>query len=352
MAFHLEHTDSRDIALIWNTIVKLRRHMLRAEPVGCISIIGSEHRDVGFVNDSVPENTDILLILAESEGDPEPDPAEYVSVRSSSDKDVPTVFWVRTAFDIHKLTPDEKRFKALDVGSGIEFELVNYLSYALLPYFSKKQRRCYVISHFAQTLDGRIASSTGDSRWIGNQENLIHAHRMRALCDGILIGANTSRVDRPSLTVRHVEGDDPTRIVIGKTNDCDGMLSAAGSRLIQLTPELLQELVDADDSLNVTKQADSLSCKSVLDFLYRQQIHSIYIEGGSRTTSSFIEQGAIDQLQIHFAPLIIGSGKTGFQFSGIEEIKHALTFGQSRYFQVGGQMMFVGEPHTASNGVQ
>ncbi len=69
--------------------------------------------------------------------------------------------------------------------------LSTYLPYALLPYFSKKYSKCYAITHFAQTLDGRIASFSGDSKWIGNDENLVHAHKMRALCDAILIGAKT-----------------------------------------------------------------------------------------------------------------------------------------------------------------
>ncbi|MEO1451963.1 MAG: dihydrofolate reductase family protein, partial [Bacteroidota bacterium] len=62
--------------------------------------------------------------------------------------------------------------------------ITHYLPYALLALQAKKQQRAISIGHFAQTLDGKIATETGESRWIGNPENLTHAHRMRALCDG------------------------------------------------------------------------------------------------------------------------------------------------------------------------
>src|SRR5260221_7566500 len=90
-----------------------------------------------------------------------------------------------------------------------------YLPYCLALLEAKRRKRAIAISHFAQTLDGRIATCGGDSRWIGCPENLMHAHRMRALCDAVLIGAGTLRRDRPRLNVRHVTGTDPTRVVIG-----------------------------------------------------------------------------------------------------------------------------------------
>ena len=94
-----------------------------------------------------------------------------------------------------------------------------YLPYCLAPVHARRTGRAFTVSHFAQSLDGRIATSGGDARWIGCDANRVHAHRMRALCDGILIGAQTLRTDRPALTVRHAEGADPIRIVVGDADD-------------------------------------------------------------------------------------------------------------------------------------
>ena len=100
-----------------------------------------------------------------------------------------------------------------------EFDLLNdYIPFVLNYFKAIKSEKSYVVSHFAQSLDGKIATSTGHSKWIGNQENLVHAHRMRALCDGILVGANTYLRDNPRLTVRNVEGDDPVKIILGNSS--------------------------------------------------------------------------------------------------------------------------------------
>ena len=79
--------------------------------------------------------------------------------------------------------------------------------------------RAFAVSHFAQSLDGRIATLAGDSKRIGSPSNLVHAHRMRALSDGVLIGSRTLRRDRPRLTVRHVAGAQPARIVLASSDE-------------------------------------------------------------------------------------------------------------------------------------
>ena len=72
----------------------------------------------------------------------------------------------------------------------------------------------HVLVHMAITLDGKISTECGHSKWIGNNENLIHAHRLRAIVDGILVGANTVKLDKPKLNVRHVKGDNPIRLIL------------------------------------------------------------------------------------------------------------------------------------------
>ena len=205
--------------------------------------------------------------------------------------------------------------------------LLQYLPYALLPIHAEKSEKIFVISHFAQTLDGRIASSTGDSRWIGNQENLIHAHRMRALCDAVLVGAKTNKIDKPKLNVRHVNGEDPIKVVVGNG---------------QQTSENHEKLfIDTSDFEVVNDKEKNVS--QILRLLHDKDVRSVYLEGGSATSSAFLRQGKIDQVQIHFSSKILGSGKHGYNFNGINEIGDSVQFNNPRFIPVGNEIMFLGE---------
>src|SRR5579863_6643298 len=73
---------------------------------------------------------------------------------------------------------------------------------------------CYVLGRIAQSLDGRIATTSGASRWISGQADIVHTHRLRALFDAVVIGAGTVRADDPQLTTREVEGSSPVRVVL------------------------------------------------------------------------------------------------------------------------------------------
>ncbi|HKW55660.1 MAG TPA: RibD family protein, partial [Stellaceae bacterium] len=86
--------------------------------------------------------------------------------------------------------------------------------------FAASRGRPYAVAHLGQSLDGRIATAAGASRWVTGEEDLLHTHRMRALADAILVGAGTVRHDDPQLTVRRCAGDHPVRVVI----DCERRL--------------------------------------------------------------------------------------------------------------------------------
>ena len=207
--------------------------------------------------------------------------------------------------------------------------LKRYLPYALLPHFAQKHDEVFVISHLAQTLDGKIASVSGDSRWIGNEENLVHAHRMRALCDAVMVGATTHKIDKPRLNVRHVEGQDPLKVVVGS-----GMEAS-------IARENGKVFIDTSDFEQVNGHQKDVT--QILKALKERGVTSVYLEGGAATTSSFLKQGEIDQLQIHFSCKILGSGKQGYNFDGIESIGECIQFKNPRFVPVGNEMMFLGE---------
>ncbi|HEV7806301.1 MAG TPA: RibD family protein [Solirubrobacteraceae bacterium] len=216
-----------------------------------------------------------------------------------------------------------------------------YLPYCLAPVHARRLGRAFSVSHFAQSLDGRIATRVGDARWIGCEENRLHAHRMRALCDGILIGAHTLRIDRPALTVRHAEGEDPVRIVVGDADDITCLEQAGPGAIVLIGDD--RGPSSAQVVRVVLPRIDGrISTSAILEALYRAGILSVYIEGGATTTSTFLAEGNIDVLQLHISPLIIGPGVNSFTRPSIQSVQDSVRFEPHVYRSIGDGMMFVG----------
>ncbi|WKN31916.1 RibD family protein [Porifericola rhodea] len=224
-----------------------------------------------------------------------------------------------------------------------------YLPYCFLSLHARQMGRAVGVTHFAQSLDGKIATQSGDSKWIGNQENLIHAHRMRALCDSILIGANTLNYDHPALTVRLVEGRNPQRIVICSSDaDYSSLKKHCKDHVLIVgtckDPQIPQtEYVAFQANAN-----DRIDCQELMKFLYQRGIHSVYIEGGATTTSAFIEEQATDIVQLHISPMIFGSGISSFKLPEIGQVDQAVHFDHFTFYPMGNTYMFVGTMNTQS----
>jgi diaminohydroxyphosphoribosylaminopyrimidine deaminase/5-amino-6-(5-phosphoribosylamino)uracil reductase len=175
---------------------------------------------------------------------------------------------------------------------------------------------CYVLGRLAQSLDGRIATTSGASHWISGQEDVVHTHRLRALFDAVVVGAGTVRADDPQLTTREVEGASPVRVVL----DTDRRLHA-DYRVFREAPEtLLLCAVDApgDDHmgeasvLRLPRAREGLDIGAVIAALAGRGLRRIFVEGGGITVSRFLAAGALDRLHVTIAPLLIGSGIPAF----------------------------------------
>lgn len=228
-----------------------------------------------------------------------------------------------------------------DYFSDEDIKLIElYLPYALLPFYARKNSKCYSISHFAQTLDGRIASASGDSKWIGNDQNLIHAHRMRALSDAILIGSKTLEADSPRLNVRLVKGTNPIKVIVGGDK-----LSIEEYTTVDHTTILFcnSDLHDEHIYEQVVLEKNMVyNTGQILKALIERGINSVYIEGGAFTTSTFLKQNAIDQVQLHIAPKILGSGTISFGFDGILDMDKVIKFSNPKFIPIGEEIMFMG----------
>jgi diaminohydroxyphosphoribosylaminopyrimidine deaminase / 5-amino-6-(5-phosphoribosylamino)uracil reductase len=175
---------------------------------------------------------------------------------------------------------------------------------------------CYVLGRIAQSLDGRIATATGNSHWISGREDIVHTHRLRALFDAIVIGAGTVRADNPQLTTREAEGPSPVRIVL----DTDRRLDAR-YRVFHEGPQTLlfcapdapgEDRVGKAPVLRLRRAGRGLAIAAVLAALAQRGLRRVLVEGGGITVSRFLAAGALDRLHVTIAPMLIGSGIPAF----------------------------------------
>ncbi|MBK9083258.1 MAG: RibD family protein [Rhizobiales bacterium] len=171
----------------------------------------------------------------------------------------------------------------------------------------------YVLAQLGQTLDGRIATISGESRWINGACALDHLHGLRAAADAVVVGVGTVIADDPQLTVRRVAGRSPARVVI----DPNGR-AAASARCFHC-PEAPTFIVGPADRptpagvgrIAVETADGALSPRAIVAALAAHGLKRLLIEGGSRTISAFMDEGMVDRLHVLVAPTIIGSGRSG-----------------------------------------
>lgn len=192
---------------------------------------------------------------------------------------------------------------------------------------SAPRDRPFVVAQLGQSLDGRIAIESGESRWINAQSALTHVHRVRAAVDAVVVGVGTVAADDPMLNVRHVPGRNPARVVI----DPNGRLPQA-ARCLLGEDGCRRVIVRAGDGplpkgveeLRIESNAGRLCPNAIVDGLFRLGLRSMLIEGGAHTVSAFLAAGALDRLHVLVAPVILGSGKPGLLLPPIARLADAL----------------------------
>lgn len=186
--------------------------------------------------------------------------------------------------------------------------------------------RPFVIAQLGQSLDGRIATPTGESRWINRGAALDHLHRLRAHVDAVIVGVGTVVEDDPQLTVRRVRGRDPARVIIdpdGRMPERSRCLDRNGARRIVVMTTGRAGAGGAE-TLTLPRDAALIRPHSIVSSLFDLGLRKILVEGGAKTISAFMNAGAVDRLHVLVAPVILGSGTPGLSLAPIAGLDEAL----------------------------
>ena len=214
----------------------------------------------------------------------------------------------------------------------------------------------WVTIKYAQTLDGRIATRSGESQWISSDASLVYAHELRAQHDAILVGVGTVLHDNPRLTVRLTEGPDPlcvvadsalrtpldaalltrpTNTLIAVTHAADperrALLEARGVRIVEIPPE----------------PGGRVDLQALLGALVEHGVRSVLVEGGAEMITSLLRHRLVHRLVVCVAPKVLGAGVEAVGDLGIERLGEALTFRDGRFRLYGCDIMFEGDLENA-----
>jgi riboflavin-specific deaminase-like protein len=235
-----------------------------------------------------------------------------------------------------------KGWRSLLVASDARSELLNLY----LPICSATSSRPMTVGHLGQSLDGFIATHSGDSQFVTGDDNIVHLHRMRALTDAVVVGAGTVATDDPQLTVRHVPGSNPLRVVFDPgrrltdsyrvfTDDSGPTLYVCSRTLVESGETRLGTAsvvgVDCDDA--------SGGVAEMLRLLQSRGCWRVFVEGGGVTVSAFLQANLLDRLQIAIAPVIIGDGRPAIRLAPHTRLSDCRR-PSYRVFRMGGDVLF------------
>ncbi|MCD6250149.1 MAG: bifunctional diaminohydroxyphosphoribosylaminopyrimidine deaminase/5-amino-6-(5-phosphoribosylamino)uracil reductase RibD [candidate division Zixibacteria bacterium] len=216
--------------------------------------------------------------------------------------------------------------------------------------------RPFVTLKMAQSLDGRIATVTGDSQWISGPPALKVVHQLRAGNDAILIGRGTLKADNPALTVRNVKGKNPYRIVVTESGRLPGSCQFLDNNddqrsIVAISAEGVKRLAKRTRGKNLTYwtiKSSPTGGLDLADLLVRAGefgLCSVLIEGGSGLATSFLKAQLVDKVVMVVAPIIIGRGTDTIGDLGIRKLSRNVGLDDVDIQQVGRDIVVRGYPN-------
>jgi len=214
----------------------------------------------------------------------------------------------------------------------------------------------FVIAKFAMSLDGKIATASGDSRWISGEAARSYVHELRRNVDAIIVGVNTVLADDPQLTARsdsgEVSGCQPLRIIAdaqGRTPASARVFSTTGHTLLavaeDIKPAKARRLEQAGAELiRLPNEEGLVDLKALFKLLGQRQVTSVLAEGGGQLVGSLFDQGLVDKVVVFIAPIIIGgaNARAAVAGQGVDKVSQALRLKQVRIEMLDQDIMVIG----------
>jgi len=235
----------------------------------------------------------------------------------------------------------------IEVETGILEEEGKALNRAYFKYYEKKSP--FITLKWAQSLDGKIATSEGDSKWISSQRALRFAHKLRAIHQAVVVGIGTVLKDDPQLTVRLVRGRNPLRVILDSH-----LRIPLDSKVLNVreAPLLIATTQKADPGkmallqqkgIEVLKLGkERVDLRELLNVLYERKIQSVLVEGGREVLTSFLREGLCDRLTVVISPKLIGEGLSPLGDLGIKKIEEAFLLKNASLKRIGSDWIFEG----------
>jgi diaminohydroxyphosphoribosylaminopyrimidine deaminase / 5-amino-6-(5-phosphoribosylamino)uracil reductase len=243
------------------------------------------------------------------------------------------------------------RRAGLDVEVGILEKECQRLNEAFCKYILKKEP--FVILKVAATLDGKLATRNGDSKWISGEASRRFVHKLRDQVDGVLVGIGTILKDDPQLTARIKGGKNPYRIVLDsrlKIPEEAKVIGTSPSKAIIATTEFApKDKIEKLEKRGVRvlildSQEGKINLKSCLFKLGEIGMTSLLVEGGSQINGSFLDEGLIDKLLLFLSPKLIGDHQALGIFGGrgVSSLEEAVALKEMKTRRVGEDILLEG----------
>lgn len=242
----------------------------------------------------------------------------------------------------------ELKFRGLKTKIGILEREAKKLNEIFIHY--TKTKRPFVILKIAMSADGKIATSTGDSKYITSKEARAYVHQLRSEVDAVMVGLHTVLRDNPELTPRLFKGKDPLKIVVDShlkiPRNCNLMKDP--SKLIIATTnkapksEMKRLQQKGVNVIIVKSKKGMVDINDLIKQLGKHEITSVMIEGGSQLNSSAIKEGVVNKVLMFTAPKIIGNGIGAIGNLGIKKIKKAIDLKNPVCRKIGRDVMIEG----------
>lgn len=224
----------------------------------------------------------------------------------------------------------ELKFRGLKTRIGILRDQAKKLNEAYIKYM--KTKKPFVILKLAMSLDGKIATSTGDSKYITGREARKYVHELRNETDAVMVGINTVIRDNPLLDSRLVKGKNPVKVIVDSTlkiSERAKVLKDPSKVIIATTQKAaknkIEKLQHKGIRVVILKPKKGLvDLKELIKELGTSEVASVMIEGGAELSGNAIKEGIVDKVLIFTAPKIIGNGVDPIKNLGIKKVNKAI----------------------------